>query len=89
MEKLLYIAVGGGAGSVLRFGGGVKTGFVYGETADEMPAATVRNPVSVTDLHATIYHILGISPRFGVVTEERPFYVTKDGLGKPVTDLLA
>jgi Protein of unknown function (DUF1501)/TAT (twin-arginine translocation) pathway signal sequence len=78
-----------GAGSVLLFGGGVKTGFVYGETADEMPAATVRNPVSVTDLHATIYHILGISPRFGVVTEERPFYVTKDGLGKPVTDLLA
>lgn len=78
-----------GAGSVLLFGGGVKKGYAHGETDDEMPATTVRDPVTVTDLHATIYHLLGISPRYGVVTEERPFYVTKDGKGKPVTSLIA
>ncbi|MBV8316608.1 MAG: DUF1501 domain-containing protein [Solirubrobacterales bacterium] len=78
-----------GAGSVLLFGGGIKLGFVYGETSDEIPCTTIKDPVTVTDLHATIYHLLGISPRYGVVTEERPFYVTKDGHGKPVMDLLA
>lgn len=78
-----------GAGSVLMFGGGVKRGFAYGETSDEMPCTTVKNPVTVTDLHATIHHLMGISPKYGVVTEERPFYVTKDGVGKPVMDLIA
>lgn len=78
-----------GAGSVLLFGGGVKRGFAYGETADEMPCGTVKDPVTVTDLHATIYHLLGIAPKYGVVTEERPFYVTKDGHGTPVRALLA
>lgn len=78
-----------GAGSVLLFGGGVKTGFSYGETSDEMPCSTVRDPVTVTDLHATIYHLLGLSPRYGVVTEGRPFYVTNNGSGKPVLGLLA
>ncbi len=77
-----------GAGSVLLFGGGVKHGFAYGETSDEMPCTTVRDPVTVTDLHATIYHLLGIGPKYGIVTEERPFYVTKDGKGKPVTGVL-
>jgi len=78
-----------GAGSVLMFGGGVKKGFVYGETSDEMPCTTIKDPVSVTDLHATIHHLLGISPRYGVVTEERPFYVTKDGKGTPVAGVMA
>jgi len=78
-----------GAGSVLLFGGGIKKGHVHGETAEEMPASTVRDPVTVSDLHATIYHLLGISPRYGIITEERPFYVTKDGLGKPVNGVLS
>jgi hypothetical protein len=77
-----------GAGSVLMFGGGVKRGFAYGETAEEMPCTTIKDPVTVTDLHATIYHLLGISPRYGIVTEERPFYVTKDGTGKPINGLV-
>jgi hypothetical protein len=77
-----------GAGSVLMFGGGAKRGFSYGETADEMPCATIENPVSVTDLHATIYHLLGISPKFGVVSEDRPIYATKDGDGSPVAGLV-
>ena len=78
-----------GAGSVLLFGGGVKKGFAHGETADEMPCETVKDPVTVTDLHATIHHLLGVSPKYGMVSEERPFYVTKDGKGKPVAAVIA
>jgi len=78
-----------GAGSVLLFGGGVKKGFAHGETADEMPCTTIKDPVTVTDLHTTIFHLLGISPKYGVVTEERPFYVTNNGVGKPVAGLIA
>ena len=72
------------AGSVLMFGGGVKKGFVYGKTADERPCTTIENPMPVEDLHATIYHALGIPPDIAYVVEKRPFYVTKDGKGKPV-----
>jgi hypothetical protein len=78
-----------GAGSALLFGGGAKRGFAYGKTADEMPTTTIENPVSITDLHATIFHALGIAPKHGVVTEQRPFYVTKDGKGRPIPALLA
>jgi hypothetical protein len=76
-----------GAGSVLMFGGGVKRGFLYGKTADERPCSAIENPVTITDLHATIYHALGISPKFGLEIEKRPFYVTKDGLGEPKLEL--
>jgi hypothetical protein len=74
-------------GSVLMFGGGVKKGFLYGKTADERPCKTVENHMVIEDLHATIYHALGISPRLAYEVERRPFYVTRDGLGKPVTEL--
>lgn len=40
-------------------GGGVKGGFVYGET-DELGLNVVNNPVHVHDFHATILHLLGI-----------------------------
>jgi hypothetical protein len=76
------------AGSVLLFGGGVKKGFLYGKTADERPCRTIENPVGIEDLHATIYHTLGISPRQSYEVERRPFYVTRDGLGKPIPALL-
>jgi hypothetical protein len=73
--------------SVLMFGGGMKKGFVYGKTADERPCKTVENQLVIQDLHATIYRALGISPKLAYVVERRPFYVTKDGLGKPVLEL--
>src|SRR5579884_411536 len=76
------------AGSVLLFGGGVKKGFLYGKTADERPCKTIENPVIIQDLHATIYHALGISPRLAYEIEKRPFYVTYNGEGKPILDLL-
>jgi hypothetical protein len=77
------------AGSVLLFGGGMKKGFVYGKTADERPCKAIENPVTITDLHATIYRALGIAPNHGYDVEKRPFYVTNDGKGKPVTELFA
>jgi uncharacterized protein (DUF1501 family) len=76
-----------GASSVLLFGGGVKKGYLYGESAPERPCLTTKNPVTVSDLHATILTAMGISPKTAFTVEKRPFYVTEDGKGKPVTAL--
>lgn len=78
-----------GSGSVLMFGGGMKRGYLHGETAPERPLVTIKDPVSISDLHATIYTALGISPATMFETEKRPFYVTVDGKGKAVKDLFA
>ena len=78
-----------GGASVVLFGGGMKRGFVYGETAEERPLSAVTNPVSVTDLHATILTAMGISPQTGFDVEKRPFYATEDGKGRPVRELFA
>ncbi|MBS0205779.1 MAG: DUF1501 domain-containing protein [Planctomycetes bacterium] len=40
-------------------GGGLKPGFAYGAT-DEVGYASVVNPVTTYDLHATVLHLLGI-----------------------------
>ena len=77
------------AGSVLMFGGGVKRGHVHGVTADERPCRTIKDPVTIPDLHATIYHTLGIPPNHGYEVEKRPFYVTLDGKGNAVRPVLA
>jgi hypothetical protein len=78
-----------GSACVLMFGGGTKRGFLYGETAAERPCLVTKNPVSLTDLHATIMHLMGISPKTAFDVERRPFYVTKDGKGQPVMDVIA
>jgi hypothetical protein len=78
-----------GSSSVLMFGGGTKRGFLYGETAPERPCLVTKNPVSLTDLHATIMHLMGISPKTAFDVERRPFYVTEDGKGRPVMDVIA
>jgi len=75
------------AGSILMFGGGIRRGFVYGKTADERPCTTIDGALTIPDLHATIYHALGIAPDTAYVAEKRPVYVTKDGLGKPAMAL--
>jgi uncharacterized protein (DUF1501 family) len=75
------------AGSVLMFGGGLKKGHVHGITADERPCKTIQGSVTIEDLHATIYRALGISPRLAYEIEQRPFFVTRDGEGKPVESL--
>src|SRR5687767_3078813 len=75
------------AGCVLLFGGGIKKGYLHGRTADERPCKTLDKRVVIEDLHASIFSALGISPKLAYEIEKRPFYVTRDGLGKPVPDL--
>jgi arylsulfatase A-like enzyme len=62
---------------------------LYGESAEERPSMAIKNPVSVIDLHATIMHIMGVSPKTAFEVERRPFYVTEDGKGVPVMDVLS
>ena len=77
-----------GGTNVVMFGGGMKKGFVYGKTADERPLVAIENPVTITDLHATIFQAMGISPKTAFDVERRPFYATEDGQGKPVMELV-
>ena len=77
------------AGCVLLFGGGMKKGHVHGITADERPCKTLKDRVVIEDLHASIYQALGIAPNLAYEIEKRPFYVTRDGQGKPVQSLFA
>ena len=73
--------------SVLMFGGGIKKSYVHGATAEQRPCLALGDPVTITDLHASIYAAMGISPQANVVIEKRPFYVTEDGHGQVVTEL--
>ncbi len=77
------------ASSVLLFGGGVAKGKVYGETAPERPCRILKDPVTITDLHATIYSLMGIAPDTAYEVERRPVYATKDGKGRAVSGLMA
>jgi hypothetical protein len=76
-----------GSGSVVLFGGGMKKGFLYGETAKERPLVTIKDPVRIPDLHATIYTAMGISPKTAFEVEKRPFFATDDGKGQAVQAL--
>ena len=50
---------------------------------------TTKNPVSIRDLHATIFTAMGISPKTAFDVEKRPFYATEDGKGVAVRELFA
>jgi hypothetical protein len=78
-----------GSGSALLFGGGMKKGFVYGETRPERPLLVAKDPITIRDLHATILTAMGIHPRTAFDVEKRPFYATEDGKGVPVRELFA
>ena len=75
------------AGCVLLYGGGIKRGHLHGLTAEERPCKTIKDRVIIEDLHASIYRAVGISPKVAYEIEKRPFYVTRDGLGKPIPEL--
>ncbi len=77
------------ASSVLLFGGGIAKGKVHGETAPERPCRILKDAVTISDLHATIYSLMGIAPDTAYEIERRPVYATKDGKGKPVAGLMA
>ena len=78
-----------GGTSVVMFGGGMKRGHVHGATADERPLIAIKDAVSISDLHATIFTAMGISPKTAYDVEKRPFYATSDGKGTPVASLFA
>ncbi len=78
-----------GGSSVVMFGGGMKKGHVHGATADERPLVAIKDPVTITDLHATIFTAMGISPKTVYDIEKRPFYATEDGKGQAVASLFA
>jgi len=73
--------------SVVMFGGGMRRGHVHGATAEERPLSAIKDPVSVMDLHATVFTALGISPQTAFDVEKRPFYATEDGKGRAVASL--
>src|SRR6266550_3759798 len=75
------------AGCVLMFGGGLKRGYLHGITAEERPCKTLEKRVIIEVLHASLLRAMGISPRLSYEIERRPFYVTRDGEGKPILDL--
>jgi hypothetical protein len=92
MEKMIQYGLHRhftGASSVLLFGGGMKRGHLFGESAAERPCVATKNPITVRDLHATILTALGISPRTAFNVEKRPFYVTEDGKGQAEAELFA
>jgi hypothetical protein len=76
-----------GASCLLMFGGGIRQAQVFGKTADERPLLAIENPVSVSDVHASMVSALGISPSAAFEVERRPFYITEDGKGQPVRAL--
>jgi hypothetical protein len=59
-------------------GAGLKSGFAYGET-DEVGYASIVNPVTTYDMHATILHLLGIDH------ERLTFY--HDGIQRRLTNV--
>lgn len=81
---------GGGRGhhskafSVVLAGGGLQLGKVIGVT-DELGREVVERPVSVPDLHATIYHAMSVDPAKELYDGDRPVPITDRGT--PVAEL--
>ena len=74
----------------------VKLGQVLSTRPDLLPETYIHEleklqddvgKIPIEDVHATIYRALGISPALSYEIERRPFYVTKDGKGKPIGEL--
>jgi hypothetical protein len=78
-----------GGSCVVLWGGGMKKGYLHGESAPQRPFMAIKDPISVTDLHATLFTAMGISPKTAFEVEKRPFYATEDGSGKSVAELFA
>jgi hypothetical protein len=64
--------------TALLAGGGVKGGYVYGES-DELAKFPARNPVKPEDLAATIFELLGIDPLTEIYDRDnRPLVIGGD-----------
>jgi hypothetical protein len=72
--------------TALLAGGGVKRGFVYGES-DKTGSYPAKDPVRPDDLAATLYYLLGIDPHTEIHNSvNRPVLIAD---GKPVMGILA
>jgi uncharacterized protein (DUF1501 family) len=96
LERTLVVVMGeigrtpkinGGAGrdhwefcyTVLFAGGGTKGGFVFG-ASDKHGAYPSQNPVTASDIVATIYHAIGIAPDMELRDRlDRPIALVPDG----------
>jgi hypothetical protein len=76
----------GAAGSLFFTGGGIKTGQVVGET-DRTASKPLTHPYGPWDVAATIYHLLGISPRTVTADfQDRPRPILDTG--EPIRELV-
>lgn len=75
--------------SILMWGGGIKKGFVLGETAAERPFKAITEPIVIDQVHQSIYHALGIPPETQYTIEQRPFYTTPDGHGEVISEIFS
>ncbi len=66
-------------------GGGVKRGHIHGAT-DELGFHAVENPHYVTDIHATVLHLLGVKPESLDIPGRQRLAIDH---GKVITDILA
>jgi hypothetical protein len=66
-------------------GGGVKGGVVHGAT-DELGFHPVENRHYITDLHATVLHLMGLEPRRLEIPGRKRLEVD---FGKPILEILA
>jgi hypothetical protein len=69
-------------------GGGVKSGFSYGET-DEFGWHAVKNKVHVHDLHATILHLMGLDHEKLTFRHAGRDYRLTDVSGRVLDEILA
>jgi hypothetical protein len=69
-------------------GGGVKPGFVYGET-DDFGYNIVKDPVHVHDFQATVLHLMGLNHEQLIFKHLGRRYRLTDVSGKVVKDLMA
>jgi hypothetical protein len=77
------------AGCLLLAGGGIKKGFVYGET-DDFGMHTIADPVNINDLNASILYALGIDhTRLTFELGGRNFKATGVGEARIVRELFA
>jgi hypothetical protein len=75
------------AWSVALAGGGIQGGRLVGRTT-ESGLDVAQRPISVADLYATFFHVLGIDGAQKIVTPEaRPVKLLEDG--EPVKELLS
>jgi hypothetical protein len=74
--------------SIWLAGGGVKRGFIYGQT-DEFGYNAVENPMTVYDLWATVLHLLGVDHEQLTYRFSGRDYRLSDVHGRVIRELLA